>query len=107
MYQLILIIHSLIAIILVVLVLIQCGKGAGIGASLGAGASNTVFGSQGTNSFLFKLTSVLALTFFATSLALSFFVSAQYHRMHVGPEAQDTHTTRSPINAIPIPGAKK
>ena len=60
MYQLILIIHVLIAVAVIGLVLIQHGKGADIGAAFGSGASNTVFGSQGTGSFLFKLTGGLA-----------------------------------------------
>ncbi|OGV31595.1 MAG: preprotein translocase subunit SecG, partial [Legionellales bacterium RIFCSPHIGHO2_12_FULL_35_11] len=52
MYQLILIIHVVIALMLIGLVLIQHGKGADIGAAFGSGASNTVFGSQGTGGFL-------------------------------------------------------
>ncbi|NYQ91501.1 preprotein translocase subunit SecG, partial [Escherichia coli] len=75
MYQLILMIHVLIAVILIGLVLIQHGKGADIGAAFGSGASNTLFGSQGTGGFLFKLTGGLAMTFFITSLMLSYMVS--------------------------------
>ncbi len=80
MYQLILVFHVLVALTLIGLVLIQHGKGADIGASFGSGASNTVFGSQGTGNFLFKLTGVLALVFFITSLSLSYMVSMQYQR---------------------------
>ena len=71
MYQLLLIIHMLIAVTVIGLVLIQHGKGADIGAAFGSGASNTVFGSQGTGNFLFKLTGGLVLAFFFTSLLLS------------------------------------
>ena len=78
MYHLILIVHVLVAFLVIGLVLIQHGKGADIGAAFGSGASNTVFGSQGTGGFLFKLTGGLALTFFATSLMLSYLVSTQY-----------------------------
>ena len=56
MYQLLLVVHVLIATVVIGLVLIQHGKGADIGAAFGSGASNTVFGSQGTGGFLFKLT---------------------------------------------------
>lgn len=80
MYQVILMLHVIVAVILIGLVLIQHGKGADIGASFGAGASNTVFGSQGTGGFLFKCTAGLALVFFATSLLLSSLVSMKYHR---------------------------
>jgi preprotein translocase subunit SecG len=78
MYQLLLVIHVLIALAVIGLVLIQHGKGADIGACFGSGASNTVFGSQGTGRFLFKLTGGLALAFFVTSLLLSALVSNQY-----------------------------
>jgi len=56
--------HLLAALSLVALVLLQQGKGAEAGASFGAGASNTVFGSQGSATFLSKFTAVLAATFF-------------------------------------------
>ncbi len=78
MYQIIMIVHVLVALTLIGLVLIQHGKGADIGAGFGAGASNTVFGSQGTGSFLFKLTGGLALTFFLTSVLLSSLLARQY-----------------------------
>lgn len=51
MYQLILMIHVIVAVVLIGLVLIQHGKGADIGAAFGSGASNTLFGSQGTGGF--------------------------------------------------------
>ena len=70
--QFLVLMHVLISIALIALVLIQQGKGADIGASFGSGASQTVFGSQGSSSFLLKLTSVLAALFFATSLFLTY-----------------------------------
>lgn len=84
MYQLILMLHVLIAMVLIVLVLIQHGKGADIGASFGSGASTTVFGSQGSAGFLFKCTAGLALAFFATSLLLSSLVSMKYRQVNQG-----------------------
>jgi preprotein translocase subunit SecG len=103
MYQLILILHVLVAMVLIVLVLIQHGKGADIGASFGSGASNTVFGSQGTGSFLFKLTGGLALTFFATSLLLSSMVSMQYRQSQSVelPQSVPMPKTQVPIPAVP------
>ncbi|WP_058534451.1 preprotein translocase subunit SecG [Legionella saoudiensis] len=100
MYQLILVIHVLVAIVLIGLVLIQHGKGADIGAAFGSGASNTLFGSQGTGSFLFKLTGGLALTFFVTSLLLSYMVSVQYHKAEQLTAPQQTNV---PVNSIPVP----
>jgi preprotein translocase subunit SecG len=70
MFQIILIFHVVFAISLVVLVLIQQGKGASMGASFGSGASQTVFGSQGAGSFMMKFTGFIAFMFFVTSLWL-------------------------------------
>lgn len=70
MYEILLVVYLLIALALIGLVLIQQGKGADMGASFGAGASNTVFGSSGSGSFLTKATTVLAAGFFIVSLAL-------------------------------------
>ena len=78
MYQIIMVLHVIVALALIGLVLIQHGKGADIGAGLGTGASNTLFGSQGTGGFLFKLTGALALTFFLTSVLLSTLLASQY-----------------------------
>ncbi|STY28046.1 protein-export membrane protein secG (preprotein translocase subunit) [Legionella wadsworthii] len=101
MYQLILMIHVIVAVVLIGLVLIQHGKGADIGAAFGSGASNTLFGSQGTGSFLFKLTGGLALTFFVTSLLLSYLVSVQYQK---GEQQVIPQPTSVPANTIPVPG---
>lgn len=100
MYQLILMVHVLVALTVIGLVLIQHGKGADIGASFGSGASSTVFGSQGTGGFLFKLTGGLALTFFATSLILSYLVSAQYTKAEQQAIPQAIVV---PESTIPVP----
>ncbi|RRJ83349.1 preprotein translocase subunit SecG [Aestuariirhabdus litorea] len=67
----ILIVHVLVALAVIGLVLLQQGKGADAGASFGGGASQTVFGSQGSGSFLGRVTAALATAFFVTSLALA------------------------------------
>jgi len=69
----IVVIHLLMALGLIVLVLMQQGKGAEAGASFGAGASGTVFGSQGSATFLSRFTAILAAVFFATSLGLAYY----------------------------------
>lgn len=71
MYQLILIIHVLAAICLILLVLVQQGKGATMGAGFGSGASQTVFGSRGSGSFLLKVTIGFIILFFTTSIILN------------------------------------
>ncbi|MDF2866809.1 MAG: secG [Gammaproteobacteria bacterium] len=79
MQQLLLLVHVLISLLLIVLVLLQQGKGAEVGASFGSGASQTIFGSQGSGSFMLKFTSGVAVLFFITSLALGY-VAAHSHK---------------------------
>lgn len=68
--------HMLCALCIIILVLLQHGKGAEMGASLGSGgASQTIFGSQGSGSFLTKITTIFALIFAITSISLSFFIN--------------------------------
>jgi preprotein translocase subunit SecG len=71
----VLIIHTLIALAIIGLVLLQRGKGADAGAAFGAGASGTVFGARGSGSFFSRATAILAAAFFATSLTLAFLSS--------------------------------
>lgn len=77
MQTVLLLIHVVIAIVLVVLVLLQHGKGADAGAAFGSGASQTVFGSRGSASFLTRTTAVLATLFFVTSLVLAYMSTQQ------------------------------
>ncbi|MCK0715072.1 preprotein translocase subunit SecG [Chromohalobacter sarecensis] len=96
MYIGVLLVHVAIAIALVVLVLLQQGKGADAGASFGGGASQTVFGSQGSGNFLAKLTGVLAAVFFATSLGLAYMVSQAGDAPQEGvPDAQVVEQQKS------------
>lgn len=65
------VVHVLVSLGLIGLIMIQQGKGAEAGASFGGGASQTVFGSQGSGNFLTKTTKYLAIIFFATSISLA------------------------------------
>ncbi|MDM3871295.1 preprotein translocase subunit SecG [Porticoccus sp. W117] len=69
--NLILVIHVLVALAIIGLILLQQGKGAEAGASFGAGASQTIFGSSGSWNFFSKMTAILATVFFVTSLTLA------------------------------------
>ena len=70
MYEILIVVYLLVALALVGMILIQQGKGADMGASFGAGASATLFGSSGAGNFLTKTTTFLATLFFAISLIL-------------------------------------
>jgi preprotein translocase subunit SecG len=64
--------HVLVCLILIVLVLLQKGKGAEIGAVFGGSSASTIFGSQGAGSFLTKLTTWSAVVFMITSFYLAY-----------------------------------
>lgn len=70
MHTILLVIYLIAAVGVIGLVLVQHGKGADMGASFGAGASNTVFGSGGSGNFLTRMTALCATVFFIISLAL-------------------------------------
>ncbi len=78
METIVVIVHVIVAIAIVGLVLLQQGKGADAGASFGAGASQTVFGSSGSGNFLVRATTVAATLFFVTSLLLAVFAGNRY-----------------------------
>ena len=69
--QIILIVHVLIALAIVGLVLLQQGKGADMGASFGAGGSQTLFGAAGGGNVLTRATAILATLFFVSSVSLA------------------------------------
>lgn len=71
MENIILLVHLIAAVSIVVLILLQQGKGAEMGASFGSGASQTLFGSGGTGNFFSRLTAFFALIFFVTSFSLA------------------------------------
>jgi len=75
LYSILVAIDVLLAISIIGLILIQHGKGADVGAAFGSGASGTVFGSQGSASFLTRVTAILATLFFVNSLALAYLAS--------------------------------
>ncbi len=75
MEQIIIVGHLLIALAIVGLIMLQQGKGADMGASFGAGSSQTLFGSEGGGNVLTKATAWLVVLFFATSFSLALLVN--------------------------------
>lgn len=65
--------HYMVCLFLIVVILLQAGKGADIGAAFGAGSSQTLFGPRGAATFLNKLTVIVAVIFLATSISLTEF----------------------------------
>lgn len=75
MEQIILVVHLLVALAIIGLIMLQQGKGADMGASFGAGASQTLFGSDGSGNVLTRATAWLVAAFFATSFGLALIAS--------------------------------
>jgi preprotein translocase subunit SecG len=111
MYQLVMIVHVFAAISLVALVLVQQGRGATIGAAFGSGASQTVFGSRGSGSFLMRMTFGFMVVFFSTSIFLNHMasVASRTEKQLVLPALPATTSTTSvpatevTPNSIPTP----
>ena len=82
LYNVLLIIQIVVSVGIIVLVLMQQGKGADAGAAFGSGASGTVFGAQGSANFLSRTTAILATVFFANCIALAFIASG--HKIEAG-----------------------
>jgi preprotein translocase subunit SecG len=107
----IVVLHLLGAIGVVALVLLQQGKGADAGASFGSGASATVFGSQGSSTFLSRVTAILATAFFMTSLGLAFFAKDKADGMaQVGlpdPAVLEVQQAKPAVEDVPVLDAAK
>ncbi len=95
---LLIVIHVFVCVALIMIVLLQTGKGADMGAAFGGGASQTLFGSSGASTFLSKATTAAAIIFMITSLALAYISS---HRTD-----SSVITDQAPIEdqAAPKPG---
>ena len=69
---LVIVVHIIVCIALILIVLLQTGKGADMGAAFGGGSSQTLFGSTGASTFLSKATTAAAVVFMLTSLVLAY-----------------------------------
>ena len=75
MSTILIIVHVVVCVALIMIVLLQTGKGADMGAAFGGGGSQTLFGSTGASTFLSKATTGAAIIFMLTSLALAYISS--------------------------------
>jgi len=96
------ILHVIIALGLILVVLLQSGKGADIGAAFGGGSSQTVFGGRGAATFLSKLTTVLAVLFMVMSIVLTLHASRQ-GTTTVIPEDRPSPVSSTPAPTTPAP----
>jgi len=123
MSVLLIFIHVVVCIALIMIVLLQTGKGGDMGAAFGGGSSQSLFGSTGASTFLSKATTVAAVVFMVTSLALAYMssnqtgksimtntqapVSAPATSESKPDEAQNTPKTAAPSQPQPESAPKK
>jgi preprotein translocase subunit SecG len=97
-------VHILVCVALILIVLLQAGKGASVGAAFG-GASQTIFGSPGAAGFLTKITTVAAVVFMTTSILLSMFSAPRSSTVLEETKTEVTETV--PLDKDqPPPGAE-
>jgi preprotein translocase subunit SecG len=89
------VLHVIVGLFLILVVLLQAGKGAAMGASLGSAGSQAMFGSSGAGNFLTKLTTGAAIIFMITSLSLGV-VSSNKDQDSVIKETEETTEQTSP-----------
>jgi preprotein translocase subunit SecG len=99
LYYITTVVHVFVCIILILVVLLQSGKSADLSGAFGGGATQTAFGARGPSSFLSKMTTVAAIIFMFTSVALSM----MYHK--TGPDSSSvmdkTKTSAKPAAKVP------
>jgi len=108
MYTLIVVLHVIVCIALILVILLQTGKGSDIGAVFGGGSSQTLFGSTGPTSFLSKLTAGAAIIFMMTSLFLAYFAGSGASRSIMkgdAPVSTMPGPLKAPAGAPAMPGA--
>ena len=106
------VIYLVVAITLIAFILIQQGKGSGMGSAFGSGASGTVFGASGSGTFLTKTTTILAVVFFGVALGLGNLTSdrsstTEENSLFPGEQAEqivdETNSSEIPADTSELP----
>ena len=103
MSTLVTILHVIVCLFLMLTVLLQSGKGGGMGAAFGGGGAGSVFGGRGATTFLGKITSACAAIFMITSLTLSYF-SSRSSSVVRSDGAVPASTQQAPASPLAAPG---
>lgn len=99
---LVIVLHVVVCVALIMIVLLQTGKGADMGAAFGGGGSQTLFGSTGASTFLSKATTGAAIIFMVTSLGLAYMSGHRVESSVVTDVPATTQTLPAP-EAVTIP----
>ena len=99
------ILHVMASIALVLIVLLQTGRGSEIGAAFGSGASQTIFGSSGSSGFMTRITTVVVILFMLTSVVLAFMYSGgrMAPARAVTPVPVQQPAQQQPVPPVPAP----
>ena len=103
-HTVLLVVHIIAALGIIVLVLLQQGKGADMGAAFGGGSSGSLFGATGSANFLSRSTATLAVIFFLTSLGLAYVATSKPTSSGSVMDAAPVQTVPAPVNEVPQPG---
>jgi preprotein translocase subunit SecG len=101
--SILLVVYILVAVTLCVLVLLQHGKGADMGAAFGSGSSGSVFGASGSANFLSRSTAILAVVFFLGSLGLTYLGSARVAPKELMDQGVMGTTPAAKATDVPVP----
>jgi preprotein translocase subunit SecG len=98
------VVHVLVCVFLILVILLQAGKGGGMGAAFGGAGAQTVFGGRGAQTFLGKITSVMAAIFMLTSLTLAYQSSRSASEVDREAAAPAPFQPAGPEGVPPAPG---
>ena len=102
MHTAITVLHVACTLFLILVILLQTGKGAAMGSGLGAGSSQTMFGSSGAGNFLTKVTTAIATLFMITSLSLGVMSSNDKSRSIMPDEVVTTPANSSEPSPVDV-----
>lgn len=97
--------HVIVCVLMIMIILLQTGKGAEMGAAFGGGYSQTLFGSSGPVGFLNKLTTVVAVFFMLTSLVLAF-LAGHVPTKPLGDVGDEVPQQEAPLTPGPVQEAE-
>ena len=103
LFKIIMVVQVLSALLIIVLVLLQHGKGADMGAAFGSGASGSLFGATGSSNFISKMTGVAAAIFFACTLVLTYIATNRGTSVaNTGGGVMDSlPVNKAPVGVVP------
>jgi len=105
LFNIIVVIQVLSALVIIALVLLQHGKGADMGAAFGSGASGSLFGATGSSNFMSKSTAVAAAVFFASTLGLVYASNNRTSTVDAGVMGRAVTAPVKPVTAPVNPNA--